>query len=605
MKRKAHIRRVYNPMDDRKYLKKVMETPEGEFERAQAKRLRAFSTRYDEIITIRKKLKEMKDDLEASEESLSFQKEMFTRTDEIPKFRNRYYDRSILKARPRGFLGRFTHYFELKRQFKEKYGKKSPVSVHILNYLIHGALFYPSDEVCSFVQEILILQEELREPVRRMYTSGWLDKIGADVLTPLEFNLVSELERLTADPSIFNFLIHRKKPHIAIEKVNPFLGYFLSLTRSSQHRAKLYNAVRKSLQKITSPDICDIALIDNIVFRIERLLSEHTLNRFIIPLFECAFMKPLSSEEILKMVSLDEIDETCYRADTKLIEVMEERKHLFNEALKKSIFALEEELNYVLDLKASLEAPYELLGNRSGNFLDYLRYYYYQTKKLPCPHKDSNLAITAGDLCDIFTLSYETILSEGCSIKIANDIKTVRIFEIALFQREIDAIRTNRRALINYDRKRYTPHILYSNSREGEEAFFLKSLSEISDAFYSIGEKMYHIIKGNDESSLKEEKTTDMLINERNMGKTRIPFATHVISGKESQMYMYTVANRKVREVLEDIKIFAFNFAYFFEPKKRDFSASVRKETIAQKIQKLDEIITQIRELDSGKIHGR
>ncbi len=593
-------------MNEGKYLKKVMESPEGEFERAQSRRLRAFSTRYEEIISIRKKLKEMKDDLEASEESLSFQKEMFKSTDEIPKFRNRYYDRSVLKVRPRGFFGHVIHYFELKRQFKDKYKKNSPVSSSIFNSLIHSAPLYPSENVCSFVQEIIILQEELREPVRRMYTSGWLDKIGADVLTPLEFNLISELERLTADPSIFNFLIHRKKPQIAIQKINPFLGYFLSLMRSPRHRSKLHNATRKSLQKIVFPNMRDAASIDNIVFRIEKFLSEDTLNRFIVPLFECAFMKPLNAEEILNMVSLDEIDETCYRADTKLIEVMEEHKRLFNEALKKNIFLLEEELNFVLDLKASIEASYELPDERSGNFLEYLQYYYYQTKNLPAPHKDSNIAVTAGDLCDIFTLSYETVLSEGVSIKIGRDIQTVRLFEKFLFQREIDVIRTNRRFIISYDRKRYTPHILYAEDHEGEEAFFLKSLSEICDSFYSIGDKMYRILKGNDESSLKEEKTSDTYISERNIGKTRIPFAAHIILGKESsQMYMYTLANRKISEALEDIKIFAFNFCNSFEPRKRDFSTSARKETIAQKIKKLEDIILQIRELDSGRIHGK
>ncbi len=593
-------------MDERKYLKKVMESPEGEFERAQSRRLRAFSSRYEEIISIRKKLKEMKDDLEASEESLSFQKEMFKSEEEIPKFRNRYYDHSVLKARPRGFFGRLTNYFELKRSFKEKYRKNSPVTSSIFNFLIHGAPLYPSEKICSFVQEILILQEELREPVRRMYTSGWLDKIGADVLTPLEFNLISELERLTADPSIFNFLIHRKKPQIAIQKINPFLGYFLSLTRSPQHRSKLYNAARKSLHKITSPDIRDTVSIDNIVFRIEKFISEDTLNRFIIPLFECAFMKPMTTEDVLNLVSLDEVDETCYRADTRLIEVMDERKRLFNEALKKSIFELEEELEFVLDLKASIEASYTLPGDHSGNFLEYLLFYYYHTKNLPAPQKDSNLAIIAGDLCDIFTLSYEAILSEGISIKIASDVKAVRLFEKSLFQHEIDAIRTSRRSLISYDRKRYTPHILYSDPREGEEAFFLKTLSEICDSYYSIGEKMFRIIKGNDETSLKEEKISETFINERNIGKTRIPFASHIILAKESSLvYTYTLANRKIREALEDIKIFAFNFAHSFEPRKRDFSSTARKDTIAQKIKKLDDIIAQIRDLDSGKIHGR
>ncbi|MCX7678608.1 MAG: hypothetical protein N2316_05265 [Spirochaetes bacterium] len=591
-------------IDDRKYLKKIMESPEGEFERAQSQRLRSFSERYEEIIAIRQKLKEMKEDLEASEQSLQFQHQLFQRFAEIPKFRNRYYDRSIFKVHPTSFLGRISHYFELKRKFKHKYVMFKPISASIINYIINGAPFYPSDETCAFVQNILILQEELREIARRMYTAGWLDRIGADVLTPFEYNLISELERLTADPSIFNFLIYRRKPHIAIKKINPFLGYFLSLTRNSEHRMRLFTAVKKSLQKIVQTELTDTKSTDIIISKLEQLLSHETLIRFIIPLFECAYTQAFTVETIFSLISLDEIDETCYRADAKLLEAMEEKKRIFNDALKKSIFQLEEELNFVLDLKNSIAATYELPNERVGNFLDYLRYYYYHARNLSLPAKDHNVAITAGDLCDIFTLCYEAILSEGVSIKISNEIKTIKLFEQTLFQKEIESIRNNRRALISYDRKRYTPHILYSDDIDSEKAFFIKSLQELVDSFYFIGEKLYYVIKGNDESSLKEEKIAESSITEKNIGKTRIPFANHSICGKEgSTLYQYLIANRTVCEVLEDIKKFAYNFAHTFEHKKRDLSTSIRKESIAQKIKKLDEIIQQIRELNSGRIH--
>lgn len=588
-------------MDEQQYLKKVMEAPRTQWEKDQSTRLHRFSSKSEEIIKIRKKLKELKNDLESSEDDLSFQKELFRGRDEIPEFRNRYYDRTILKSAPRGFAGRLGGYFSLRHAFREKYKNTPGVVASLVNYIIHGAPFHPPEAVCAFVQEILIWQDELREPVKRMYGAGWLDKTGAGVLTPLEFNLISELERLVNDPSIFNFLIYYRKPHLAIGKINPFLGYYFSVTRSARFKQKLRDAVRKSL-KLILPEAKDEARRDAVLAQLEKFLSESVETRFIIPLFECVYMRSLDGDSLRGLVYLDEIDETVYRADARLMEIMEGRKRRFNEILKQNIFVLEEELNLVLDLKDIIETAYELPNDKTGDFLDYLLMYYYHNRDKLITSKATNLAAAAGDLCDIFTLTYESVLTEGIKLRAQQGMKTVKLFEKSLFAAELDAIRLNRRSFIDSERKGYTPHLLYKEDLDGEELYFIKALGAATDAFYSLGEKLFTIIRGHEGMSLKEEKTSDTLIGEKTMGRSRVPFAGHVAAGSEtSAIYQYTIANRRVMEVLEDAKKFSITFTHRFEYRRRDFTGSPRRESIAQRIKTLEDIIRKIGGLESGR----
>ncbi len=493
---------------------------------------------------------------------------------------------------------------DLNANSTENTDRDSPITSSILNFLSRGAPFHPSEAVCAHVQEILIMQEQLREPFNRMYTAGWLDRLGADVLTPLEFNLISEMERLVNDPSIFNFLISYRKPRTALTRINPFLGYYLSVTRSTRFKLKLHDAVRKSLRKIVFIDSREADRIDRIMATLENFLSDTTLNRFIIPLFECAYLRPLSGDEIMEFLSLDDLDETACRADARLVEIMDERKKRYNEVLKRTIFSLEDELDFVLELKDIVESVQNLPNERSVDFLDHLLYYYYSGAG-KSESRASSVPVMAGDLCDIFTLTYQTALFDGVTVKTGRDLKSIQLFEKSLFEKEIEIIRNERRVLNNYERKPYTRHLLNLESPDGEEQFFITSLVRIVDAFYSTGVKLHSIIKGHEDSTLKEEKTNESRISEKTMGKTRIPYSGHVIAGSHIHgAFQFTMSNRRVMEVLEDTKKFCFSFAHRFEYRHRDFTGNARKESIADKIRKLDEIIEKIKNLESGRTPG-
>ena len=193
-------------MDEKDYLKEVIERPITIGEEIQSKRIRKFSRDINSIIELRTKLRKLKEELTSNEEELDYQINLYKRRKGTPRFERRYYDKSVLVKKPLSIFKQLFYYRSVKRIFRYKYGKEKKIIWSIWNFIINGVLFYPARPVYKFVQDMIILQDEIREPFRKMYIGGWLDINGADLLTPEEFNLISEMERLVWDETIFNFL---------------------------------------------------------------------------------------------------------------------------------------------------------------------------------------------------------------------------------------------------------------------------------------------------------------------------------------------------------------------------------------------------------------
>jgi len=229
-------------MDERKYIKEVIARPATRGEREQAERLRKFSADSGEIVEMRAKLRGLMDDLVDDEEKLKRQQGAIGGLHILPQYQRRAYDRSILVKSPSSAFVSLFSYFGIRREFRQKYKAAGTISWSFWSFFSGGDLFWPSMQVYRFVQKLVVIMEELREPFRRMYAQGWLSRAGADVLSPLEFNLIGEMERLTADASIFNVLLEIRKPRSAVKKINPFLGYYFSLTRNGVYGDRLRGA---------------------------------------------------------------------------------------------------------------------------------------------------------------------------------------------------------------------------------------------------------------------------------------------------------------------------------------------------------------------------
>ncbi|HNV46995.1 MAG TPA: hypothetical protein PKJ16_08140 [Spirochaetota bacterium] len=584
-------------MDERKYIKEVIARPATRGEREQAERLRKFSADSGEIVEMRAKLRGLMDDLVDDEEKLKRQQGAIGGLHILPQYQRRAYDRSILVKSPSSAFVSLFSYFGIRREFRQKYKAAGTISWSFWSFFSGGDLFWPSMQVYRFVQKLVVIMEELREPFRRMYAQGWLSRAGADVLSPLEFNLIGEMERLTADASIFNVLLDIRKPRSAVKKINPFLGYYFSLTRNGVYGDRLVEALRKSQRRIVSSDGGDSRQTERAVAAVRQLLSGETDREFVVPLFECAYHRTLTGEDIRAMVRLEEVDDAEYRADAHLYEAMIARKRKFQERLREAIAALTRDIELVTDIGAALSRRYPV-KHGALDIVEYLLYYLYHNNDETFRIKKNNLAGSAADACEVFAFAYEPLIAEGVYVRVEQDKRFISLFKPDVFERQIEAIKRESRVFLECVRKGYGWPLLKKETLSREEAIFMNALSTVTDAFYSMGLLLFDCLR---DASLPESAAGPLGAAE--IGVRAVPSADRVILAAQSPApNRYTVSMKTVRDALREAKDFCFTFSARFEWAGRDFSQTVRQRSIAEMTGSLDALRERLQRMEAGDI---
>ncbi|MCP4133244.1 MAG: hypothetical protein GY754_19910 [bacterium] len=585
--------------DDR--LKDIMENPQTKGEQEQSNSLGKFSKDYRHIVDIRKKLKKLTTDMSSDDKKLEFQKKLYKKQKDVPTQNKRKYDKSLISEKPPRGLKHLFSYFRIKSLFKNKYKKSKKISWSLRNLLNNGSVFFPSGSVYQFVQNLVMQQELLREAFRKMYTSGWLTEEGEDVLSPGEFNLIGEMERLASDETILNFLINHKRPQNAIKKISPFLGHYLSITRSKKTKTDLINAAEKSMKRIVYTDPKELKTIEKVITALNQFLSGEIENNFIIPLFESAFLSAFSDEKLRSYIALHEIEEGKYLADPNLLQLMAARKKSYLEKMTGELDRIEEEIAFISDIQNSLEINKEILPDVTGTILEYLLFHYYHKSMNILDAKKNNLTELAGVLCDIFAQSYESFLLEGATLKIDNEFRVAKIFDSAIFIKEVQAIKSKRRSIRDFENKAYPISLLQEKTPDKEKLIFLNTLTGVNDSFYSIGKKLSTALLGHTRALSDDAVDAGFSISEKGIGHSTIPsYDQAARSMHSSQIYKYTIANKKIIDIISEIKDFSLCFSYSFEFTGRDFSKSIKLEPYADKLLKLKVLQEKLSQFDTG-----
>jgi hypothetical protein len=591
-------------MDDKRYIKEAIEHPATRGEAEQSMRLKRMGVNPADIDELRNRLDVMRNELH-QEVSTIEEKQNRTYAPDGEGLRKRGYDGYLLIIKPLGIIRQLLSYGSAKRLFLEKYGAqvRKRVSWSIWYLFTEGVLFFPSIAVYSHVQDLIRRLEELRPIFRKMYSSGWLNAEGADVLTPLEFNIVAETERLVGDTSVVNYLINFKRPGTAIEKMNPFLGHYISITRDEKTRVVVRDSAEKSLLKIVYPDGADPKLIKKTLASLDAFLDGSVDREVLVPLFECAFCRAFDAKGLRDLIKLRPIDTEAYRADPTLLGLMSARKKKYLEMIKSKAMDIENRISLVLDILEATNGPEEMTPAGGRDLLEELlnQAYHYNEKVLSS--KLRNIAIVVSDLCDVFFLNYASCLTEEIKIKQGGAAGSVRIFKNSLFIEELNKIEIERHLMTEFIKKTYGFDVFTKTSLSPEEAAFMNVVNSIVDCFYSIGMKLYSAIKGHRDHEKRESiETVDIAIDERRMGNARIPYAQDVILGGHGSAGQATALyGKSVMASIQEIKRFCFCFAGRFEHRYRDLSASGRGGTIASMIAGLDELYHKLEHLQKGE----
>ncbi|TAL38042.1 MAG: hypothetical protein EPN93_05105 [Spirochaetes bacterium] len=592
-------------MTEKSYIKEVIERPVTRGELEQSRRLKSLGVDAGDLAELHSRLARMRKDLKGEVQALE-QKQEKSYAHEPPRTRRRKYDEYFFLTRPLGIFRQLFTYRKAKGMFIKKYGPVhvgKRISWSIWYLFTDGVLFFPSIAVYKFVQEIIQLQEDLRGHFRKMYSAGWLTDEGADVLTPYEFNLIAEAERLMSDLTVVNFLINFKHPGAAIDKMKPFIGYYLSITRDERTKREVREGVEKSLMRILYSEGTELRLVKKILAALDRFLDNSIDRELLEPLFECAFCRSFDTPEIRKFVRLHPVEMEVFRADPGLMDMMSARKKKFLEQIEQKAAMIEDKIMLVLDIFESIGAREESTATGKADYLEGMLNYAYHFNAKILAGKLRNVAIVLSDLCDIFFLQFASFLSDEVRIKRDNNMVMVRIFKGSLFSEEISKLEIERHLMAEFMKKAYGFDIFARQGLNSQETAFMNVVNSLVDAFYSIGIKLYTAIKGHhDQIEGERMETVEVPMDEKRTGSARIPFAEAILqSGYSAPGHAAVLANKTVLESAAEVKKFCFCLAYKFEHAHRDLTVGGRRETIEAMIEGLEGLYEKLQQLQKGE----
>jgi hypothetical protein len=575
---------------DDKYLYKVFERPETLGEQNQAERLKRFSKDPNDILKTREKLEKLKEDLQ----------EKYENQENIIR---RYNRGKLFVITPPSFLEQIFLYSKVKEKFKQKYGKRRKIKSSFFNLLLRQSLFFPGDEVIKYLErEGMQIIGFLKPVMKILYEAGWLDVKGKTILSPEEFNLIHRAKNIVEDENIEDFFRHYKRPIDVIEKLKRFLSNFFLITLEEGYTTKLIEAIYKSIEKILTDEELKNQKRE-IIGYIEMLFGGDFEENVIFPTIESAYLRPFSKKELKKFIVLPPMD-LNYEADPKLSSTMEARKKRYKKELKDKIEAIKEEIEFINDLKSSLSYKLTLPSDKKADILQAIIHIIYEGDKATIIKVQKNIVSYILSLIQAFNLIYSFILEGNVKIRALNgEIKEVFIFDETLFQQELETIRKYQANISTFSKKGYNMNILKKEELNDEERVFINILNHINDAFFFIGEKLYKAIKGHTSQKKVLPQTGDFHIeplSEKTLGKAMIPFfdnqLVHMATG--GMGIKYSLNNKKIYEILEEIKAFSFSFAYKFEYQYRNFSSHVRFESLRDKIEKINNLMEEKAKLE-------
>ncbi len=124
----------------------------------------------------------------------------------------------------------------------------------------------------------------------------------------------------------------------------------------------------------------------------------------------------------------------------------------------------------------------------------------------------------------------------------------------------------------------------------------------MNDTFHEIGEKMAIMLTSHHAKNAGRKEYTTMMITMKDYENATIPyFSEKIVLLNPTRAKQFALANKTVIQAVEETITFCFALAYKFEYKYRDFSELWRKESMHDKINKLDKLGEKLEKLLMGE----
>lgn len=573
-----------NEQDQEDLFKRQLSDPKSLGEKGQVDKIKRFSNDAQEIIQFKKELVHTREKIQSNqieEEKAQEKKEESPKLHfsiPAPKLKRRRSDKpTFVKSKPK-FLAVFMNILSLISLFKNKYKKSKRVRFSIFNFLTNGSFFHPDLSVTIFAQqEIISLQELLQPFLKEIYAWGWCDIKGKRILDPFGFNLISECERLMDKKSVEEFLYFPSNAEKSIGSLNAFIRYFYSVMESEENFILLLSNIQKiltvmSVSKEKTRVLENFKLISNLL---NEMKNKNIEKNFLIPIFECFLSRPILKKEIESLVEIDSISTTEYYADARLFASMKSKEEQYEKYIAAKTKKIKALLDLIYIIKKDLNFEVKKATGDETNLMNYaVSKNLSKYKGLPHfeslqTHHKTFLAI------NYFLETYNFFLSKSVEIKksIADEkALEVTIFDRRVFESEIYYLQNTTQRLLEIAEKSFRGDIFAPASPEGETAdtmkIFLTALNTIADQVYSIGEKL------NKYSDIHAKmKVDEGPISSSDLGKEKSLYHDYIVYQIPKRKFSdgYYFFQKKISDILLEIRAFCFQYTYHFESLYRNF----------------------------------
>ena len=518
------------------------------------------------------------------------------------------------KKHQESFFSLLFNYFKRQHLFFENYGLFSPVELSLWQLITQGNPFQLSSSVYSYIKnEIIPKQQYLRPIITKIYQWGWCDPIGRRILKPLEFNLISNTQRVMDATYCEDFLVGPFHPEKSISKLDFFLAYYFSIAYDSANTITLFEASQNILPIIAAeqPDVFELEEIDTILDNLRSFFSQETEDKFVIPLFETYYGHPI--QNIRTYITPIQISDQEYYAEESLKQAMRLKERQYHKRLEQQSQDLSFTLAMLDTIQQDLKKDFSYFSqastkkNYGGNHKPLIEYIVERgATQLKISPESCNPQQRAYLAIQFFIQHYAPILTEILDMRetfASPKLETSALFRDDLFKEEIKIIRENLIQVTNIagttsEKKLFK---LPNEQLSNEELSNLNLLNNIADQYFSIAKKLYMYLHDSD------KEISGYPLASVDLEKYKSKFHHHILyslSGtKTNNLFSQHLVTRVIASILEEIRCFCFQYTYEFESDYRSFAPqSERQETLktivanqSNYVQKFHELQTELK----------
>jgi hypothetical protein len=605
----------FNEQED--LLRNQLRNPKSEGEKAQVDKIRKLSEDPDEIIQFKKDLINTKEKYAkkySDNETGPERSEINLRTPEPPvrkttQKRRRADQKAFQQERP-GFFQVLVNLLSLISLFKSKYSAEKKIRFSFFNYFTNGSFFFPDYTVFKFARtELIPILETLKPIAREMYDWGWCDAHGKRVLDPYGFNLISQFERLLDKRILEEALVHQYAPEKIIESLNNFTKQYFTLIVKKENRKLLAVNVKKILGIMQEAEVREISQENIRLFTrlMDELFEKPVEQNFLVPIFESHMGRPLAENEYKNWLETEPLSSSEYYADPRLMAAMRVKEEAYEKYLSGKIHSLKSTLALIAEVRNDLEFKVVKGKELFFNLIDYAVQKKYSTFK-GFPVLEDLLPHQKCFFCTLFFVdTYDSFLSKDLKVKKdLSEQKTVdiRLFDHTLFENDLDHLFNSTDQLKRIAEKGYRGDIFSPSVEEKdiskEHKNHLNILNNIADIYFSIGIKINKYFSN--EAKVKDDARP---LTEDQLGKIISAYDQYLIfqiPSKKDFREGYYFFQKRIRDILTEIRAFCFQYTYNFEYQFRKFKFESQRKKTLKKLLSEKVILEKIQKsLESGE----